>query len=114
MQNMKNQTDNGWYHIKDNTPNAEETVIVILERESSMVGSYDFEICESIYRNGYPNGHFSKENSAWKVRFWRRKEILPYPNAVAKRKIEECRKNNVNPYKIIEHQKKCGIDIETE
>ena len=31
--------------------------------------------------------------------------------AVVRREIEECRKHNVNPYKIIEHQKMCGIEV---
>ena len=105
------ETDNGWYHIDNLKPNGEEEVLVILERESSPGCTYDFTVCESIYRNGYPKGYFLKENSAWHVRYWRRKEPIPYPNGVVRREIEECRKHNVNPYQIIEHQKMCGIEV---
>lgn len=111
---MEVKTDNGWFHINDIKPNGEEEVIVIVERESCPGCTYDFNICKSIYRSGYPNGYFLVENSAWKVRYWRRKEIYPYPNDVVRKKIEECKKHNVNPYKVIEHQKKCGIDIEVD
>lgn len=105
------KTDNGWYHINDIKPNGEEKVLVILERESRAGCTYDFTVCESIYRNGCPQGYFLDENSAWKVRYWRRKELIPYPNGVVRREIEECKRHNVNPYKIIEHQKMCGIEV---
>ena len=109
--NMEVKTDNGWFHIDDVKPNTEEEVIVILERESSPGCTYDFTISESVYRSDYPKGRFSKENSAWKIRYWRRKEVYPYPDAVVKREIEECEKHNVSPRKILEHQQKCGIDV---
>ena len=109
---MDIRTDNGWFHIDDIKPNSEEEVIVILERESSLGCTYNFDVCESIYRSGYPNGYFLVENETWKVRYWRRKEIYPYPDAVVKREIEECRKHNYSPEEIIGHQRKCGIDVE--
>ena len=105
------KTDNGWYHISDTKPNSEEEVLVILEREGSIGCGYDFTICESIYRNGYPQGYFLKENSAWKVRYWRRKEIYPYPTGVVIKELEECKRCKVDPYKIIEHQKMCGVEV---
>lgn len=55
--------------------------------------------------------YFLRENSAWKVRYWRRKEIYPYPDGVAKREIEELRRSKMSPRKILEHQQKCGIDV---
>lgn len=61
---MEIKTDNGWFHINDIQPNGEEEVIVIVERESSQGCIYDFDVCESIYRSGYPKGRFSVENSA--------------------------------------------------
>ena len=108
--NREPKTDNGWFHIDDVKPNSEEEVIVILERESSLGCTYDFNICESTYRCGCCNGYFLKENSVWKVRYWRRKESYPYPDGVVKKEIEECKKYNVSSQKILEHQQKCGID----
>ena len=105
------KTDNGWYHISDIKPNSEEKVIVILEREPSAVCRYDFQICESVYRYGYPQGYFLEENSAWHVKYWRRKEVYPYPSKVMRKEIKECKKYNINPYKIIEHQKMCGVEM---
>lgn len=104
------KTDNGWYHINDLKPHGEEEVIIVLERESSEGCTYEFSVCESIYRHSYPQGYFLAENNAWKVRYWRRKEIYPYPTDVVRKEIEECKKRNVNPYKIIAHQKMCGIE----
>lgn len=105
------KTDNGWYHISNTEPNSEENVIVILERESSVGCRYDFRICESIYRCGYPRGYFLEENSVWHVKYWRRKEVYPYPSEVVRKEIEECKKNSINPYKIIKHQKICGVEM---
>lgn len=105
--NTNIKTDNGWYHINDVKPNNEEEVLVILERESKIGVTYDFTIIESTYRPGY----FLGENDAWKVRYWRRRELIPYPDGVVRREIEECRKYNVNPRRVIEHQKMCGIEI---
>lgn len=104
-------TDNGWFNISDTQPDNEESVIVILERESSAGCTYDFTVCESIYRFGYPKGYFINENSSWKVRYWRRKEVYPYPSDVIRKKLEDCKKRNISPQKILEHQRKCGIDI---
>jgi len=104
------KTDNGWYDMHNNKPNGEEEVIVILEREGCSGCLYDFNVCESIYRCDYPKGYFLKENDAWKVRYWRRKELHPYPNGVVEKEIAECKKHKVNPYRIIEHQKLCGIE----
>lgn len=106
------KTDNGWFDIHYNKPNCEEEVIVILEREGSVGCTYDFNTCESTYRCGYPNDYFLKENDAWKVRYWRRKELYPYPNRIVQKEIEDCKKHNTSPYQIIEHQKLCGIKIE--
>lgn len=105
------KTDNGWYHINDLQPNSEEEVIVILEREGSDGCTYDFTVHESVYRIGYPNNYFLSENDYWHVRYWRRKELIPYPNGVVRKEIEDCKKHNVSPYRIIEHQKMCGIEV---
>lgn len=100
------------FKIYENKPNNEEEVIIILEREGSSGCTYDFNVCESTYRFGYPSNYFLKENDAWKVRYWRRKELYPYPNGIVQKEIEDCRKHNVSPYQIIEHQKLCGINVE--
>ena len=105
------KTDNGWYHIDDLKPNSGEKVLVILERESNIGCAYDFYICESIYRHSYPKDYFLEENSVWKVRYWRRKELIPYPNDVVRKEMEKCEKHNVSPHRIIEHQKMCGIEV---
>lgn len=104
---MEIKTDNGWYHINDIKPNYGENVIVILERESRPGCSYDFDVCKSVYRGDY----FEKETQFWKVRYWRREELIPYPDGVVKTEIEECKKHNTSPYQIIEHQRKCGIEV---
>ena len=106
------KTDNGWCDIRNSKPNGEEEVIVILEREGCDGCLYDFNVCKSIYRHGCSKGYFLKENDAWKVRYWRQKELYPYPNGVVEKEIAECKKHKVNPYRIIEHQKLCGIDVE--
>lgn len=105
---MEIKTDNGWYHINDIKPNYGENVIVILERESLPGGcSYGFNVRESIYRGD----HFEKENDYWHVRYWKRKELIPYPDGIVKKEIEECNNHNISPYRIIEHQRKCGIEV---
>lgn len=108
--NLDIKTDNGWYNINDLKPNVGEEVIIILERENSVGCTYDFTVCESTYIRGCPD-YFYNESRAWKVRYWRRKELIPYPNGVVKKEIEECKKHKINPYKIIEHQKMCGIEV---
>lgn len=106
------KTDNGWYDIYDTKPKNEEEVIVILERDGSYSCTYDFNILESTYRFGYPTNYFLKENDAWKVRYWRRKELYPYPNRIVQKEIEDCKKHNSSPYQIIEYQKMCGVDVD--
>ena len=105
---MRVKTDNGWFNIEDIKPNANEEVIVILERECSYGCTYSFDVCESIY----VNGQFSGENVVWKVRYWRRKEVYPYPDAIVDKEIQDCKKHGVSFQKIIEHQRKCGIHDE--
>ena len=111
---MENQikTDNGWFHISDVRPKNNEEVLAIFERESMAGCTYDFEEKETIYNSGYPVGHFEGENDYWRVTYWRKKERFPYPSGVVKKEIEECRKHNVSPYKIIEYQRQFGIEIE--
>lgn len=108
------KTDNGWFNIDDITPNSGEEVIVILERESSEGCAYCFRECESLYRYEFPKGRFVVENAAWKVKYWRRREIYPYPNGVVRKEIKECKKHNVSPHKILEHQRKCGVEIKLD
>ena len=109
---MDIKSDNGWLHINDVKPGNEESVIVVLERESCPGCAYDFKVCESIYKFGHPRGYFLCENGSWNVRYWRRKNDYPYPQDVVRKGIEDCKRRMVSPEKIIEHQRKCGIEIE--
>jgi hypothetical protein len=47
---MDIKSDNGWLHINDAKPGNEESVIVVLERESCPGCAYDFKVCESIFK----------------------------------------------------------------
>ena len=114
MMQMENQIkmDNGWFHISDVRPKNNEEVLAIFERESMAGCTCDFEEKETIYKDRYPVGHFEGENDYWRVTYWRKKERFPYPSGVVKKEIEECRKHNVSPYKIIEYQRQFGIETE--
>lgn len=107
----KIKTDNGWFNIKDKQPKDEEKVIVILERKASVGVDYEYNICKSRYRQHCTKGYFLEANSEWKVRYWRKKEEYPYPSGVVKREIEDCKKNKISTDRIINHQKKFGIDV---
>lgn len=108
------KTYNGWFNVNETQPKGEEEVMIILERESSPGCTYDFVVCESTFRIGYPNNYFLAENERWHAKYWRRKELVPYPYEVVRKEIEQCKKSNVSPQKVIDHQKMCGIEVTIE
>ena len=106
---------NGWYHIKDLKPNYNEPVMVVYERVTDGFRSYDYGICESRYILDYSkDDHFNVEDEFHIVRYWRPKVIFPYPNEIVKIELEDCKKYNMYPQRIIEHQKKCGIEVKRD
>lgn len=109
--NSKVQTDNGWFYIRDHTPNDGEEVTVVFERESSLGVTYDFIIRDAEYVHRDPYGHFLGENGVWNVRYWRRKDKLPLPNGVVIKEVEECRKQNLSFRQFIDYQHECGVDV---
>ena len=105
------KTYNGWFNIEEVQPKSEEDVIVILERDSSPGCTYAFIVRESTYRIGYPKNYFLAENERLHVKYWRRKELIPYPDEVVMKEIEDCRSRNVSFQDIINHQHNCGIEV---
>lgn len=105
------KTYNGWFSIEDTKPNDKEEVVVILERESSMGCTYDYDIRTTYYIAGYPKGQFILENGAWHVKYWRKKEVYPLPDEVVRKEVAECKKHNVSFKHVVEHQRSCGIEV---
>lgn len=80
------KTYNGWFNIEEVQPKSEEDVIVILERDSSPGCTYAFIVREATYRIGYPDNYFLVENERHHVKYWRRKELIPYPDEIVMKK----------------------------
>lgn len=106
------KTYNGWFNIEEVQPKSEEEVLVILERESSPECTYAFIVREATYRIGYPDNYFLVENERYHVKYWRRKELIPYPDEIVMKEIKDCKRRNLIFQDIINHQNKCGITYE--
>lgn len=107
------KTDNGWYHINDKKPEAGQRVLVVMERQESAGCSYVASIQEALYSVSGCNHYFSGENEFHKVRFWREIVEYPYPNAVVRKEVEQCKKRNMYPL-ILDYQKRLGYEYKED
>lgn len=112
---MKQELDipnnHGWKNINEEQPKENEEVLVIFEREASEGCTYHFQTGYDTYHKYMENGHFPKESEVWHVKYWRKKDTLPFPDAIVLKELESCKQRNVMPNMILNYQKTCGVDL---